>query len=115
MFSTEVFSKALKNSYFSVGIYINNKLIGFGRVISDGAMYAWVQDMIIHPEYQQKGFGTIVVKRILDKLRKDGIPFVGLFSAEGKKEFYFKNGFRERPENAPGMYIDLFEKYKSIG
>jgi len=114
LFSNEVFLTALQNSYYVICIYDNIKLIGMGRVISDLAMYGWIHEMIVEPEYQRKGIGTLIIEKILEKLKKDKIPYAGLFCNREKKEFYLKNGFKERPDYAPGMYYDIYAKYPSL-
>ncbi len=48
---------ALKNSLFSVVAVEHDTVIGFGRVIGDGGLYFYIQDLIIHPDYQAKGLG----------------------------------------------------------
>ena len=30
--------------------------------------------------------------------------FIGLMAAEGVKEFYYKFGYKERPDSRPGMF-----------
>ena len=42
----------LGKSYYNVSVYDNEKLIGFGRVISDGVLHAMIYEMIVLPEYQ---------------------------------------------------------------
>ncbi len=40
---------ALENDLFSICVYDNEKLIGMGRVIGDGAIYFYIQDIIVTP------------------------------------------------------------------
>ena len=46
---------SLQNSLFHVAIYDNEKLIAMGRVIGDGAMYFYIQDVVVAPDYQGHG------------------------------------------------------------
>jgi len=46
-------SIGLSNDLFSVVVISQEKTIGIGRVIGDGAIYFYIQDVIVHPEYQK--------------------------------------------------------------
>ena len=93
----------LRRSYFFVVAYDDDKAVGSGRVVSDGILHAMIYDMIIDPDYQRKGIGTKILNMIIDKCLEDNIGDIQLFCAKGKKEFYLKNGFEIREEDAPGM------------
>lgn len=95
--------KALKNSFFCMSVYDGEKLIGFGRVNSDGVIYAGIYDVIVTPKYQHKKIGSTIVKKIIEYCHLYKIKSIHLFSAEGKKGFYEGLGFEARPETMPGM------------
>ncbi len=103
--SDKALRKAIDNSWYWVSAFDDKKLIGIGRLLSDGALYALVCDMIILPEYQKQGIGSEILKRLKDKCSKHNIQRVWLLSAAGRTEFYKKNGFDVRPEDAPGMQM----------
>lgn len=94
---------AITNSWYVVSAYINHELIGFGRIISDGVVYAFICDLIIIPEHQGKGIGSHILKMLLMKCQEQDIRSVQLFSAKHKSKFYQKYGFVERENDAPGM------------
>lgn len=102
----ELVRVALKNDLFSVCILDKRKTIGIGRVIGDGAIYYYIQDVIVHPQYQDKGIGKMIMKSIENYLVQAASDnaFIGLMAAEGVKNFYKKFGYRERPQEKPGMY-----------
>ncbi|EQB90444.1 ribosomal protein S18 acetylase RimI-like enzyme [Clostridium punense] len=83
--------KAFENSYTVVFIFDNEKLIGFGRGISDGAYQAGIYDVAVIPEYQGKGIGKIIVDSILKTIPQCNVI---LYAAPGKDAFYEKLGFR---------------------
>ncbi|OQY05111.1 MAG: hypothetical protein B6I20_01790 [Bacteroidetes bacterium 4572_117] len=99
--------KTLLNSWFLVSAYKEEKLVGFGRVISDGVMHALILDMIILPEFQRNGIGSVILAKLKEKCVSHNIFDIQLFSAKGKAGFYKNHGFSCRPENAPGMEIKL--------
>jgi ribosomal protein S18 acetylase RimI-like enzyme len=98
-------AEAIQNSWYSVSVYDSGKLIGYGRVISDGIHHALIADIIIHPDYQGKGLGSILLDRLVTKCKEKKIRDIQLFAAKDKYQFYEKAGFVKRPVNAPGMQL----------
>lgn len=98
--------KGLKKSLFSVCLYELDKLIGVGRIVGDGSIYFYIQDIIVIPEYQGKGFGKIIMNEVMRYLDDNANhnSFIGLMAAEGVEKFYHKFGFRTRSTSKPGMY-----------
>lgn len=97
---------ALKNTLYSVLVLDHNKPIGMGRIIGDGSLYCYLQDLIVLPAYQGKGIGKIILTQLIAflKIQAKGRLFIGLMAAENTIEFYQKNGFEKRPELGPGMF-----------
>lgn len=104
-FSVQDLANAIQHSWYSVSMYDSNKLIGFGRVIADGIHHAFIVDLIIHPAYQGKGFGSKLLNNLVNKCKDSRIKDIQLFAAKDKYEFYEKFGFERRPINAPGMQL----------
>ena len=102
--------KALQNGLFHVSAICDGKTVGMGRLVGDGAMYWYLQDIIVLPEYQGKGIGKSIVNRLLKHIKSTAIMGtkieVGLTSVKGKEPFYEKLGFSV---GATGMrlWIDL--------
>ena len=68
-----------------------------GRLVGDGAMYWYLQEIIVLPEYQGKGIGKGIVNRLIEHIKSAAIPGtkvdVGLTAIKGKESFYEKFGF----------------------
>ncbi|WP_017415219.1 GNAT family N-acetyltransferase [Clostridium tunisiense] len=90
-FDAETHRKAFENSYTVVFVFDNEKLIGFGRAISDGAYQAGIYDIAVISEYQGKGIGKVVVDNILKTIPQCNVI---LYAAPGKDAFYEKLGFK---------------------
>ena len=97
--------RAISSSWYVVSAYNNDDLVGFGRVISDGVLYALICDLIVKPPYQEQGIGSQILEQLIEKCHRDKIRVIWLFSARGKSAFYEKFGFLERPVDAPGMQL----------
>jgi len=97
------YAEALRGSWASVAAYDGDRLVGFARAISDGKLHAFITEMIVHPEYQGRRLGEQLLKRLVDRCHASGVTDIQLFCAQGKSDFYLKNGFSRRPDDAPGM------------
>ena len=89
--------KALKNNLFDVTVVHNDEVIGMGRLVGDGVMYWYLQEIIVLPQFQGQGIGTAIVSRLLEYIKDNTTPgtfvSVGLTAASGKDTFYEKFGF----------------------
>jgi GNAT superfamily N-acetyltransferase len=86
----ESHQKAFLNSFSVVFIFDREKLIGFGRSISDGAYQAAIYDVMVVPEYQNQGIGRLIMERIIRRISNCNII---LYANLGREEFYEKQGF----------------------
>ncbi len=103
--SDDALQMAMDRSWYWVSAFDKERLVGLGRLVSDSALYAFVCDMMVLPEYQSQGIGTAILKMLKLKCLENGIQRVWLFAAPGRAGFYVKNGFDIRPEDAPGMQM----------
>ena len=63
--TAEIHKQAFNNSYAVVFVFDEERLIGFGRAISDGVYQAAVYDVAVVPDYQGKGIGKIILQTII--------------------------------------------------
>lgn len=89
--------KALQNGLINVSAIYNGELVGMGRLVGDGAMYWYLQEIIILPQFQRKGIGTMIVNYLVNYARENSttgkFTTIGGVSAKGKEPFYEKIGF----------------------
>jgi GNAT superfamily N-acetyltransferase len=105
-----IIQASIDSSLFWVSLYLENQLIGCGRVIGDDAMYFYVQDIIVNPEHQKRGLGFQIMQSINRYLTLH-CPVgstVGLLSAYGKEKFYEKFGFTSRDGQTLGLGMCKF-------
>lgn len=96
-------TRALYSSWYVLSAYDSERLVGFGRLVSDGVLHAMIYELIVQPEYQGQGIGGMILEKLVEKCRETGVRDIQLFCARGKREFYEKRGFVARPDDAPGM------------
>ena len=67
------------------------KLVGFGRLLTDGALVAYINNMAVSPEYQRRGVGQAILDRLIETAGK--VKTVFLYS-DTADSFYLRNGFQ---------------------
>jgi ribosomal protein S18 acetylase RimI-like enzyme len=95
---------SLANSLFHVVVRTQGRLVGMARVVGDGVMYFYIQDVVVAPEYQNQGIGKLLMDRIevyLSKAAAKGAS-IGLLAAKGKEGFYARYGYMHRPNQVLG-------------
>ena len=102
----EQMARGLAGSLFGVVIMENGGMVASARVVGDGAIYFYVQDVVVLEGYRGKGLGKMLMDEVEDYLSKAAGPkaFVGLMAARDVEEFYVAYGYARRPENGPGMF-----------
>ena len=105
--SNEATEIGLRNSLFSVCVLYRKDVIGCGRVVGDGGLYFYLQDIIVLPEFQGRGIGKRIMNAVMNYLKShaDFNAFIGLMAAKGASTFYEKYGFVERASDKPGMRV----------
>lgn len=97
---------ALRSGLYNVTAFYGEKAVGMGRLVGDGAMYWYIQDMAVLPEFQRQGIGKHIVEMLLfhayEHTPSGCFSTVGLMAAKGKEGFYEKLGFKGRPDNGCG-------------
>ena len=49
------------------GIYLNDVQIGFGRVITDYVVFAYMMDVFVAEEYRGKGYSSILISAMMEE------------------------------------------------
>lgn len=101
-----IVKKALDNTLYSISIYDSDKIIGYGRLIGDEAIFIYIQDIMVIPSYQHKKIGTEIMTKLLEKISvyKEFNPNLRVYvGADYNKEgFYRRFGFKTRTEASLG-------------
>lgn len=86
--------KAMEGSYYSVYAYIDESLIGTGRIVSDGVMSAFLCGLGVLKEFRNNGIGKTIMKMLIEKCEKENIH-AELFCEPHLKKYYEDLGFTE--------------------
>jgi GNAT superfamily N-acetyltransferase len=84
---------ALANSHAVVTAWDGERLVGLGNAISDGHLVVYYPHLLVQPDYQRRGIGTKIVRRLQE--RYDGLHQQTVIADGGAIDFYQKLGFTE--------------------
>ena len=113
-YDEKVSEKALANTMYSVSVYDDDKIIGYGRIIGDGISFLYIHDVMVIPKYQNKKIGSQIMNKLLEKVNQIKIenPYVRVYlgASKGKEKFYERFGFitREDANLGSGIILDGF-------
>ena len=85
---------ALGNSCAVCVAYCDGKVVGMGRALGDGISDAYIQDVVVDPDFRRRGVGGAIVRTLVAELRTRGVDWIGLVGEPGTEEFYRSLGFK---------------------
>lgn len=91
--SIETIKRSIEHS-LSFGVYKGHKQVGFARVVTDYATFAWVADVFILDSFRGQGLGTWLMEVIISHPDLQGFRRWTL-STKDAHELYRKFGFTE--------------------
>ncbi len=91
----------LINSHSLVTAWDGDTLVGLGNAISDGSLVVYYPHLLVLPDYQGKGIGSLIMRKLISNYQ--GF-FQQLLLAEGPVEFYKKCGFEVSATRVPMHY-----------
>ena len=103
----EVVKRSVDNS-LCFGVYKDDKQIGFARVVTDYAVFAWIMDVFILKDYRGNGYGKQLMRAIMthDKLQNLQRWGLGTNDAHG---LYEQFGFKplSKPQNMMEIKMNM--------
>lgn len=61
----EMLKTAFSNSLLVLGAYESHRLIGLLRAVGDGASVLYIQDLLVHPDFQRRGIGKRLIREAM--------------------------------------------------
>lgn len=98
----ELLYKALLASHSLVTAWDGERLVGLGNAISDGYLVVYYPHLLVLPEYQGRGVGTELMRRLM--ARYHGFHQHMLVADGRALDFYRKCGFERAGKTEP-MWI----------
>ncbi len=95
--SLEQTELAMNNTLFMVSVFDGEKIIAMARMIGDMGLNYYIKDVVVRPEYQNRGIGRLLIGEMFKFVRGNGVGgtdiFVELCAMPDKIPFYEKFGF----------------------
>lgn len=87
---------AIQGSLFHVVALADEAVVGMGRIVGDGAVFFYIQDVVVLPAYHWQGIGTQITERLMAYLHEHAPPgsMLGLFAAPTAVPLYERFGFQ---------------------
>ena len=103
----EILRNAYLNSLKIYGAYVDGKLVGIIRAVGDGFSVIFIQDLLVHPDFQRNGIGTLLLKRMLKEY--ENVYQMHLITEDSEKtiSFYKSLGFTDNGD----VNCKAFSKY----
>jgi GNAT superfamily N-acetyltransferase len=111
-FSIKQVKKSMAHNLFSIVAVSDDEIIGMGRLLGDGALFWYINDILVLTEHQGKGIGRDIVKGLIQYIKENSIlntsVTIYLFCAKDKEGFYEKLGFADSCKHGGiGMFLDI--------
>lgn len=97
---------AMKNYNTVFSAWDEDKLVGMVCVMDDGVMNAYINYLIVHPDYQLKGIGKELIKRV--KTHYKDYLRIAVITVNNNVKFYEYSGFEKTDDKTP-LFITDFE------
>lgn len=82
------------NRFMHLCAFEHDRFVGYAEVVSNGVTDAYIQDVMVHPDFQRQGVGTQLIEHILARLMNEGIYMVSAIYGDAElRPFYEKFGF----------------------
>ena len=104
----DVVERSINNS-LCFGVYIRAKQIGFARVVTDKAVFAYLADVFILPEFRKQGLSKWLVQTIINHTDLQGLRRWSLATVDAHG-LYAQFGFTEITN--PERWMQIFTPYK---
>lgn len=110
-YDKNISQRALDNTYYSISVYEDDNIVGYGRLIGDTICFMYIQDVMVKPEFQNKKIGTLIMNKLLEKINelKSENPDIKIYlgASKNKEKFYEKFGFVKRIDDNLGYGMIL--------
>ena len=99
-YDNDISKKALDNTFYSISVFDDSEIIGYGRLIGDTICFLYIQDVMVKPEYQGNKIGTMIMNKLLEKIsqieQENSDLRVYLGASKNREKFYERFGFVKR-------------------
>jgi GNAT superfamily N-acetyltransferase len=95
--------QAALDATWNVAAREDGELVGMGRLLDDGVLYAAIWDMVVLPDHQRRGVGRAILEQLLAHASTRTI--VVLVATPAGRPLYEEYGFRVESGGSVGMLV----------
>ena len=99
---------AFRHSLKVLAAYEGEMLVGLVRVVGDGYSIVYIQDILVLPDYQRKGIGAALLRRVLEDYRHVYQKILMTDNTEKTIRFYTSAGFTPAPDIGCLSFLKIF-------
>lgn len=99
--NTALIKSLVFGSYCFLVALEDDRIVGMGRVLSDGVSDAYIQDVTVRTDCRHRGIGGQIIRRLIERLTHDSIRWIGLIAENNSHAFYQRLGFSIMPQAVP--------------
>ena len=110
IYSEDAIDLGLSQTLYCLCAIEEENCIGMARVVGDGILVMYIQDVIVLPAYRHRGIGTQMMTAVMSYIENHAVKntIIGLMAAKGKESFYERFGFITRPNETQGAGMNIF-------
>ena len=92
-------AEALPRSLHAVMASKDDEAVGMGRIVGDGSIFFYIQDVAVDPRFQGQGTGHRILEALVGWVHAHAPEkaFLGLFAASGAQSLYERFAFASHP------------------
>ena len=94
----KVLREGFENSMLILAAYEKDELLGIIRMVGDGSTIVFIQDILVFPEHQRKGVGSLLLQSVLERFRHVRQIELATENTPETIAFYKSQGFAEMSE-----------------
>ncbi|MBR6595731.1 MAG: GNAT family N-acetyltransferase [Oscillospiraceae bacterium] len=94
----DMLEKAFAHSLCILGAYEEDRLVGLIRAVGDGHSILFIQDLLVHPDFQRRGIGSTLMGEMLCRYAHVYQIQLATDNTEKTKAFYRSQGFHPLEE-----------------
>ena len=102
---------AMAHTLFRVSVHDGDRVVAMARMIGDIGLDYYIKDVVVHPEYQKRGIGRLLINELMKFIKENGVGgtdiFVELCAMPDKIPFYERFGFDENEAHRLKQYLHI--------
>ena len=104
----DTLTQAVKQSYYVLSAWEDERLVGLIRCISDGLTIIYIQDLLVLPAYQNQGIGSQLLTKTFETFKNLRQKVLITSEAPDVRHFYEKHGLNSCDQ---GQAVAFYREY----